>query len=125
MDFLKKYNLPDPVCKYKWGWSTIRLFEGTTNSCHRVKSDVLTPETYANFHNTPNKIADRTKMLNGQWPGNGCEYCKDLELAGASSDRTEINRYDDDLAPINTSDTEVNLIPSMVEVRLISLYDNY
>jgi organic radical activating enzyme len=120
MNFLKKYNLPDPVCTYKWGWSTIRLFEGTTNSCHRIKSDRITPETYADFHNTPTKIADRKKMLSGKWPGNGCEYCKDLEHAGASSDRTEINE-DSYLAPINTSSTEVNLIPSMVEVYFNNL----
>ena len=120
MNFLEKYNLPDPVCKYKWGWSTIRLLEGTTNSCHRVQSDILTPETYANFHNTPNKLADRTKMLNGQWPGRGCEYCKDLEDAGANSDRTDINEDAED-SPVNTSTTEVNLIPSMVEVYFNNL----
>jgi organic radical activating enzyme len=120
MEFLKKYNLPDPVCKYKWGWSTIRLFEGTTNSCHRVKSDSITPETYANFHNTPSKISDRIKMLNGQWPGNGCEYCKDLELAGAKSDRTDINEGLLDV-PVNTSTTEVHLIPTMVEVYFNNL----
>ena len=50
MNFLEKYNLPDPVCKYKWGWSTIRLLEGTTNSCHRVKSDSITPESLASDH---------------------------------------------------------------------------
>jgi hypothetical protein len=120
LGFLKTYELYDPVCLYKWGWSTIRLLERTTNSCHRVKSDRITPETYADFHNTPTKIADRKKMLSGKWPGNGCEYCKDLEHAGASSDRTEINE-DIYLAPINTTKTNVYLIPTMVEVYFNNL----
>ena len=80
--FLSKYNLQDPVCMYKWTWSTIRLMEGSTNSCHRVKSDKLTPENYENFHNTPTKLLHRKTMQKGQWPGDGCEYCRDIELAG-------------------------------------------
>lgn len=118
MDFLKKHKLPDPVCLYKWGWSTVRLFLGETNSCHRVETDRITPETYADFHNTPAKIEDRTKMLNGQWPGRGCEYCKKLEDVGAVSDRLQLNKEkrSKNLYPINTSKTNVKLIPTMVEV---------
>lgn len=123
MDFLKRHNLSDPVCLYKWGWSTVRLFLGTTNSCHRVDSDRITPETYADFHNTPAKMADRTKMLNGQWPGRGCEYCKNLEAVGAESDRLQLNNDDrsERLSPINTSKTNVKLIPTIVEVYFNNL----
>ena len=42
---------------------------------------------FDNFHNTPEKIRDRKKMLEGKWPGHGCEYCKNLEQAGGRSDR--------------------------------------
>jgi hypothetical protein len=40
------------------------------------------------FHNHPGKIGDREKMLNGEWPGNGCEYCKKIEDVGGVSERT-------------------------------------
>lgn len=116
-DFLKEYNLPDPVCMYKWSWSTIRLYLGTTNSCHRIKSDNLTPETYQDFHNTPQKIADRKLMLDGKWPKTGCQYCEYLEKAGASSDRTELNK-DRFLAPpeLKNNPKETRVTPRMVEV---------
>jgi hypothetical protein len=75
------------ACQLKWNWSTIRLYDGTTSSCHRVDPDTVVPGTFDNFHNTPKKIADRKLMLNGQWPQGGCEYCKNIEDAGGSSDR--------------------------------------
>lgn len=75
------------ACQLKWNWSTIRLYDGTTSSCHRVDPDSLTPETFDSFHNTPKKLADRQLMLDGQWPQGGCEYCKNIEDAGGSSDR--------------------------------------
>ena len=122
MEFLKKYNLSDPVCLYKWTWSTIRLMEGSTNSCHRIKSSNITPETYENFHNTPLKLQHREKMLSGEWPGDGCEYCKNLELANAESDRTDINKraY---LAPpeLQKNSNEINVTPRMVEVYFNNL----
>ena len=65
----------DTACQLKWNWSTIRFYNGTTSSCHRVKGDTLTVDTFDQFHNTPKKIADRKLMLNGMWP-DGCEYCK-------------------------------------------------
>lgn len=75
------------ACQSKWTWSTVRLFNGTTSSCHRVENNVITPETFADFHNTPKKLQDRQLMLNGQWPTGGCEYCKNIEDAGGVSDR--------------------------------------
>lgn len=74
-------------CQLKWTWSTIRLHEGNTSSCHRVDSDLLDTDTFDNFHNTPKKINDRQLMLNGKWPTGGCEYCKNIEDAGGISDR--------------------------------------
>jgi organic radical activating enzyme len=77
----------DTACQLKWTWSSIYLYTGTTNSCHRVATTVLTTDTIENFHNLPKKIADRQLMLNGEWPTGGCEYCKKIEDAGGSSDR--------------------------------------
>ena len=74
-------------CQLKWNWSTIRLFNGATSSCHRVNSDTITSDNFNFFHNTPKKLADRQLMLEGKWPTGGCEYCKNIEESGGSSDR--------------------------------------
>jgi organic radical activating enzyme len=96
--------------------------EGTTNSCHRVDGDSITPENYENFHNTPSKLKQRKKMLDGQWPGEGCEYCRDLEHAGAESDRLELNLHTH-LAPpeLEKDPKAINLTPRMVEVYFNNL----
>jgi organic radical activating enzyme len=73
-------------CRLKWSWSTLYLNQGTTSSCHRASSSKI-PEDFENFHNTEIKIHDRNVMLEGQWPANGCEYCRDIELSDGTSDR--------------------------------------
>jgi len=73
------------ACQLKWSWSTIFLTTGTTASCHRVQHYPITEDF--NFHNTPEKIKARELMLEGKWPGKGCEYCRDIESAGGQSDR--------------------------------------
>ena len=77
----------DPACQFKWTWSTLFLNFGTTSSCHRCKHWEVTVENFMDFHNLPGKVSDREKMLQGQWPGNGCEYCKVVEEAGGVSER--------------------------------------
>ena len=120
--FLNEYKLKDPVCLWKWTWSTIRLMEGTTNSCHRVKSDKLSPDTYKDFHNTPTKLQHREKMQKGIWPGDGCEYCKNIEDSGGLSDRKEVNS-DTLFAPVELKENPnaVNLTPKIVEVYFNNL----
>lgn len=76
----------DTACQLKWNHSTIFLPTGTTSSCHRCHHWEIDPETF-NFHNHPGKVKDREAMLRGEWPGNGCEYCRDIEDAGGTSDR--------------------------------------
>ena len=75
------------ACQLKWTWSTIQLYNGLTNSCHRVGQTVLNPDTFDHFHNTEKKINDRKLMLEGEWPTGGCEYCANIEQAGGQSDR--------------------------------------
>lgn len=65
----------------------MRLYNGISSSCHRASFDPVEYTTDFNFHNTPNKIADREKMLQGQWPSGGCEYCENIESVGGTSDR--------------------------------------
>jgi organic radical activating enzyme len=105
------------ACQLKWNWSTIRLYDGTTSSCHRVDSDLLTPETFQNFHNTPKKLADRQLMLQGDWPQGGCEYCKVIEDAGGSSDRM-FHTSIPNMAPpeLETTPTATKVTPQIVEV---------
>jgi len=74
-------------CRLKWSWSTLFLNSGQTSSCHRASLSELTKENFFEFHNTEKKLGDRTRMLQGQWPGNGCEYCRDIEQADGISDR--------------------------------------
>jgi len=75
-------------CQLKWNHSTVFLTMGTTASCHRVTHDpIQIVDGKINFHNIPQKLEARTKMLNGQWPGRGCEHCKLTEDAGGQSDR--------------------------------------
>lgn len=73
-------------CRSKWSWSTLYLNQGTTSSCHRASLSSI-PEKFEDFHNTPIKVQDRSVMLQSQWPGNGCEYCQDIEHSGGVSDR--------------------------------------
>lgn len=84
-------DFPDPTCGYKWAWSTVNLMSGETSSCHRVHGDYITAENFSTFHNTKTKIKTRQKMLDGEWPGLGCEYCRDIEHAGGLSDRLDFN----------------------------------
>lgn len=74
------------ACQLKWTWSTIFLTTGQTASCHRTNSHKFDVEVF-DFHNTPEKIHDRERMLQGQWPIRGCEYCRNIEKAGGQSDR--------------------------------------
>jgi hypothetical protein len=108
----------DAACLYKWSWSTLFLNRGTTASCHRGHHWKLDKTTLKDFHNHPGKIGDREKMLEGVWPGNGCEYCRNVEQAGGTSDRTgfandsvELLPYELELNPKATSVT-----PTFVEV---------
>lgn len=71
----------------KWAWSTVYFNSGTTASCHRTQKYSIDPDNFGNFHNLPDKIAARNLMQQGQWPGAGCEYCKNVEDAGGVSDR--------------------------------------
>jgi organic radical activating enzyme len=99
--------LSDTACLLKWGWSTLFLYSGKSNSCHRTTLSEVDPNDIGTFHNTPAKIEQREIMRNGAWPerGNGCEYCRDIEEAGGMSDRKT------NLALLDSSDDFKQLIP--------------
>ena len=75
----------ETACQLKWSHSTVFLTKGESSSCHRVNGTKIRNDF--DFHNTPEKLKDREKMLKGQWPGRGCEHCKLIEEAGGTSDR--------------------------------------
>lgn len=106
-------------CQFKWTWSTIFLPIGSSSSCHRCKGwDVS--ENMQDFHNHPGKIKDRENMLEGKWPGNGCEYCKKVEDAGGQSERTSFIN-DLHLSPKELID---NPTATSVTPRIIEIYFN-
>jgi pyruvate-formate lyase-activating enzyme len=74
------------ACQLKWNWSTLYLSDETTASCHRTRHHAFDVDSFE-FHNTPEKLEDRERMLDGQWPRRGCEYCQNIEAAGGASDR--------------------------------------
>lgn len=112
------------ACGFKWAWSTIRLQTRTTNSCHRTDQDIITPETFDSFHNTPIKLQTRKAMLNGQWPGHGCEYCKHIEDSGGVSDRMYANEHIHNAYiphELITNPKSLKTTPTMVEVYFSNL----
>jgi MoaA/NifB/PqqE/SkfB family radical SAM enzyme len=92
--YWKKFPIKTATaCQSKWAWSTIWLNEGATSSCHRNWHWQIDPNNFDNFHNLPEKLEDRQKMLEGKWPEGvmRCDYCKKVEEAGGYSDRMHNN----------------------------------
>jgi organic radical activating enzyme len=107
----------DTACQLKWTWSTIMLYNGTTNSCHRVDTSTLSVDNFFNFHNTEKKLADRELMLDGKWPSGGCEYCGNVERAGGNSDR-QFHLQIPNLSPpeLDNNPRAIQVTPRIVEV---------
>jgi len=101
----------DTACRMKWSASTLYLTTGETASCHRASFGNIDPENFGEFHNLPNKQKDRQLMLDGVWPGNGCEYCRDIEANGGYSDRNFQNTIP------NVYPAELDLDPTLTEVN--------
>jgi len=62
-------------------------------------------------------LADREKMLQGQWPDKSCGYCRNIEEKGGISDR--LRQIDiPDLYPeeLDSDPTAVHVYPTVVEV---------
>lgn len=105
------------ACQSKWAWSTLYLNTGITRSCHRTAESVLTPENFFDFHNTPLKISDRERMLQGLWPDTSCGYCKEIEQRGGISDRIRMSSIRD-LSPdiLYDKPTATIVDPTIMEV---------
>lgn len=112
-----KKGLP---CQLKWTHSTVYLTMGASSSCHRVGPDPLEYRANGelNFHNVGPKLEARRKMLRGEWPGRGCEHCKNIEMAGGQSDRLiHLNLEGTTAPPELDKDLEaVDVTPRQLEV---------
>ena len=104
------------ACALKWNWSTLRLYSGTTSSCHRASiSDI--PNNFDEFHNTPPKLAARKLMLENQWPTGGCEYCHQIETAGGFSDRMlHLNIPNMHPAELELNTDAIEVTPTVLEI---------
>jgi len=105
------------ACQLKWNWSTLYLYGSQTASCHRTGWSSLTSENFNNFHNTEKKQQERQAMLDGQWPTDSCQYCKDIEDSGGFSDRMQHLRIPGMSPPeLDTNSTLVSVSPTILEV---------
>lgn len=107
----------DTACQLKWTWSTVYLTTENTASCHRTNHHKFDLDQF-DFHNTPSKIDDRKRMLNGQWPSAGCNYCQDIEAAGGASDRITNLNFPGIHAPpeLDHDPVAVHVTPRILEV---------
>jgi hypothetical protein len=105
------------ACQLKWTWSTIYLTTEKTASCHRTNHHQFDAEQF-NFHNTPKKLDDRERMLKGEWPAQGCNYCQDIEAAGGQSDRITNLDFPGIHAPkeLDTDPAATTVTPRILEV---------
>lgn len=105
------------ACNSKWAWSTIWLNHGTSSSCHRCDGFNIPEDDFGSFHNLPEKIKNREDMLQGIWPGQGCEYCKKIEDLGGYSDRMHNNDIPGMYPPeLETDITQTHVTPTIVEI---------
>lgn len=107
----------DTACQLKWNWSTVFLTSEETASCHRTNHHKFDTDQF-DFHNTPSKLDDRQRMLNGQWPSQGCNYCQDIEQAGGQSDRITNLNFPGMHAPpeLALNSQAVSVTPRILEV---------
>lgn len=105
------------ACQLKWNYSTVFLTTLKTASCHRVEPNSFDLESF-DFHNTKEKLSARTDMLQGQWPGHGCEHCKNIEDAGGISDRIIHLDFPGFRAPVELDATpkEIRVTPRILEI---------
>ena len=107
----------ETACQLKWNCSTVFLTTENTASCHRTNHHKFNTDIF-DFHNTPSKLEDRKRMLAGEWPVNGCDYCHNIELAGGQSDRITNLNFPGIHAPfeLDSDPSAINVTPRILEV---------
>ena len=107
-------------CLWKWAYSSVYLSTGETSSCTYNPVLKIPEDNFNNFHNLPEKIEDRQRMLKGLWPKKSCEYCKKIEDVGGVSERITILQRQRDLndtpSEVIKDNSAVEVTPTMLEV---------
>lgn len=109
------------VCFSKWRWTSLLLQQGSTRSCFRTTEDRFDPDNLGDFHNSPIQLKTRQAMLDGKWPGHGCEYCKSIEDVGGVSDRMSFNAESNQTntpPELLLDNRAVRVTPTLIEVSL-------
>jgi organic radical activating enzyme len=117
LELMKNKN----VCFSKWRWTSVLLQQGSTRSCFRTSEDLFDPDNLGDFHNMPIQLETRQAMLDGKWPGHGCEYCKAIEDSGGVSDRMGFNassKKDNTPPELFNNNQAIRVTPTLVEVSL-------
>lgn len=113
----------DKICIYKWGFSSVYLQNGTTNSCSMCPPLSIPLDNFDTFHNLPVKLQDRQDMLEGKWPtSKSCYSCSIPESAGASSFRLE-HKHDIQVIPVENirNGKIIEVTPRVVEIFFTNL----
>jgi len=107
----------ETACQLKWNWSTLYLTGAKTASCHRTGWGDLTEENFDQFHNTEKKQQERHLMLQGQWPVDSCQYCREIEESGGFSDRM-LHLTIPNMAPpeLDIDSSAVKVSPTILEI---------
>lgn len=78
----KLNSVSSSFCLAKWTTVSLHLESGTTHSCHHPPAHQIPVNNLDNnpslLHNTPFKIEQRKKMLNGERPSE-CNFCWNIE----------------------------------------------
>lgn len=123
-NYFSKLTNNNLTCLSKWRWSTVHLQMGYSRSCHRTDEDYFNLDNFEDFHNLPTQLQTRQSMLDGKWPGKGCEYCQRLETVGGISDRLEFNNmsYKGNIPPeLLTDNKAIKVSPTLIEIALGNL----
>jgi len=108
------------ACPLKWTWHTLRFYEGSSSSCHRVQPVPIDINNFSQFHNTEHWLKQRRQMLSGEFPQMGCQqYCGSIEAAGGTSDRLNHLKIPD-ISPIEleSDPSAIVVTPKILEVFL-------
>ncbi len=101
-------------CVLKWYHQEMHLAEGMNHSCYHCPQHKI--PLGSDLHNTPYKIEQRAKMLNGERPEE-CSYCWSVEDLGLVSDRQTL--------AVQFFQNNRNVVETAVKAGLEYVYPRY
>lgn len=113
-------EVSNTFCLAKWHRTNLRLYNGTSYSCHHCVPQKINVQELENdpsqLTNTDEVLKYRQQMLEGERPDE-CSYCWKKEDAGLVSDRLIKSRYFQDLG-IDIKDTakDIKSFPTVLDI---------